>query len=82
MRQPVGIVHVLISGKATEDGLPELGGEGVAAIPAGPGVGESLPGKLGQAEGIVEFPKGEQTGVRGDPGAVKFQLQAAVESEL
>ena len=57
VRQPVGIVHVLISGEPTEDGLPDLRRQGVAAVPAGPGLGESLCGRLGQAKGIVELPE-------------------------
>jgi hypothetical protein len=81
MRQPVGIVDVLIPGEATEDGLAELGCEGVAAVAARPGIGENLPGKFGQAESVIEFAEGEQTGVGGDSRAVEFQLQATVKSE-
>jgi hypothetical protein len=81
VRQPVSIVHVLVSGEPTEDGLPDLRRQGMATVAAGPGVGESLPGTFRQAEGIVEFPEGEQTSVGGDFGAVELQLQAAVEAE-
>jgi hypothetical protein len=31
----------------------------VAAVAAGPGVGESLPGQFGQAESVIEVPEGE-----------------------
>ena len=81
MAEPVGIVHVLVPGEPTEDGLPELRGEGVSAIAARPGLGESLTSEFGQAEGIVQFPEGEQPSIGGDSGPAKFQPQAAVESE-
>jgi hypothetical protein len=34
---------------------------------------------LGEPEGIVKFPVSEQAAVRGDPGAVEFELDPAVE---
>ena len=79
--QPVGIVHVLVSGKSSKHGLTDLGGHGVAAVLAAPGVGEHFPSKFGQAEGLIEFAEGEQPGVGGDFGAVELQLEATVESE-
>ena len=35
-------------------------------------------GNLGQAKGIVKLSVGKLSGVGGDPGTVKFQLQATV----
>ncbi len=67
--------------KAAKHRLPELRCQGVATVPAGPAVGQHLPGHLGQAEGIIEFTEGEQPGVGRDLGTVEFQLQAAVESD-
>jgi hypothetical protein len=75
-------VHVLVAGEAPEHGLAELSNQGVAAVLAGPGVGKDTPGELGQAEGIVQFPKGEQPGIGRDLGAVEFQLEPAIEPEL
>jgi hypothetical protein len=34
---------------------------------------------IGQAEGIVEFPIGQQSGIGGDAGSVEFQLDATIE---
>jgi hypothetical protein len=73
--QPVSIVDVLVRGQPTEDGLPDLCCQGVAAIPAGPGVGENRPGKASQAESVIKFPKGEQAGIGGDPGAVESSFR-------
>ena len=39
---------------------------------------ENSLGNLAQAKGIVKFPIGEEPGIRGDLGTMKFQLQAAV----
>jgi hypothetical protein len=53
----------------------------VTAILAGPGVSNNFSGKLGQAEGIVKFAKGEQTSIGRNSRTVEFQLQAGVESD-
>jgi len=42
MRQPLGIVQVLVSGEPPEDRRANQGGERVAAILPGPSVGENL----------------------------------------
>ncbi|EDP63203.1 hypothetical protein BAL199_30537 [alpha proteobacterium BAL199] len=81
MAEAVGVVDIFVPGKPTEHRLPELGDQGVAVVLAGPAVGQHLPGHLGQTEGIIEFPEGEQSGIGGDPGAVEFQLEAAVKSD-
>jgi len=53
----------------------------MAAVPAGPRIGEHVPGHCAQTEGVVEFAIGEQSGIGGDPGAMELQLHAAVEIE-
>jgi hypothetical protein len=40
--QALGVVHVLVSSEAAEDGLPEQPGQGMPAIPAGAFLGENL----------------------------------------
>ena len=81
MAESVGVVHVLIPCEPTEYGLTNLGDQSVSAVAARPGIGESLTGQFGQAEGIIQVAEGEQPGVRGDSGAAEFRLQAAVKSE-
>ena len=81
MRQPVGVVHVFVSGQPSEHGLAELRDQRVAAVLARPGVGQSLSGQFCQPKCIIEFAKGEQTGVGRDPRAMKFQLQAGIEGD-
>ena len=61
--EPVGIVHVLVSGQPPEDRLGQLSNQGVPAVLAGPGVGKDYLGELHQAKGIIEVPKGEQPSV-------------------
>ena len=81
MRQPVGIVHVLVPGQAPEHGLAELSNQGVASVRAGPGVRQDLSSGLAQAEGIIEFAAGEQPTIGRDLRSVELQLEAAVERD-
>ncbi len=67
MAKAVGVIDILVPGKAAEHRLPELRRQGVAIVLAGPQVGQHLPGHLGQAKGIIQFPEGEQPGIRRDP---------------
>jgi hypothetical protein len=53
----------------------------VPSVLAGTVIVENIPGNLGQSKGIVKLSIREQTTVRGDLGAVKFQLQTAVETD-
>ena len=77
--QTVGVVHIFIATKATKYRLTELPRHAVPSVFASTAVLENIPCNLGQAKGIVKLPIGEQPGIRGNPGTVKFQLQAAVE---
>jgi hypothetical protein len=51
----------------------------VLGILSGTGVEQSVRGRRGQAEGVIQFALGEQSGVTGDGGAVKLQLELVVE---
>ena len=64
MRQPICVVDVLVPGQSPEHGLAKLCDQGMAAVLAGPGIGETLSGKLGQAKRIIEIAKGKQTSIR------------------
>jgi hypothetical protein len=52
----------------------------MARVVATAAVEELCDRDLGEPEGIVEFTVDEQAAVRGDPGAVEFELNPAVES--
>src|SRR4051794_26597088 len=71
MRQPVGVVHVFVSGQPPEHGLAKLRDQRVAAVLARPGVGESLSGQFRQPKCIIEVAEGEQTSVGRDPRAME-----------
>jgi hypothetical protein len=49
-------------------------------LPA-PALSEARGGQRGQAEDVVQLAVGEEAAVGGDPGAVEFELQAAVEPD-
>ncbi len=50
--EPVGIVHVVVSAEASENGLAELPNKTVTTILPTTGVRECVPGNLGQSDRI------------------------------
>ena len=81
MAEPLGVVDVLVSGQPPEHGLPQHPDERVPAVLARAGVGEPLACHRAQAERVVEFAVGEQTGVRRHDRTAKLERQPAVEIE-
>ena len=81
MAQPLGVVHVLVSGKPPEHGLPQHPDQSMPAVLAGACVGERLARHGAQAERVVQFAVGEQSGVGGDDRTAKLKHQSAVEIE-
>ena len=79
--EPVGIVHVLVPGKASEHRLPQHPDQIMPTVPARASISQILPRDLHQSEGIVQLAIGQQAGVGGDIGAVELELQSAVEIE-
>ena len=75
--EPAGVVHVLVSGEASIDGLAEQTDDAVPDVLAGAVVANGAVGRCGQAESVVEFTVGEQTRVGREPRAMEIQLQAA-----
>ena len=61
--QTVGIVHVVVPAKASENGLAELPDQAMPPVLAGTAVLEKTPGNLRQAKGIVKLPVGEKSSV-------------------
>jgi hypothetical protein len=79
--QAVSIVHVLVAGEAPEHRLTKLSDQAVAPVPPDAGVGEHLARHCREAERVIEFPEGKQTGIGSDGRTVEFELQAAVERD-
>ena len=61
--KPVGVVHVLVPGKAPIDGLTKKTDDAVPAVLTSPAVGQDIGRHCGQPKGIVEFAIGEQPGI-------------------
>src|SRR5262249_6648522 len=57
---PLGVVHILVSGKATKYRLPEQPGQCVPTILATACVGQNITRHLGQTERVVEFAISQQ----------------------
>ena len=74
----VGVVHVLVAAETSEGGLPEQSRHPVLSVPAGSRINKPFPRNHGEAESVVEFPKRQESGVRGDVRPMKLQLQPTV----
>ena len=72
--EPVGIVHVVVPAKASENGLAELPDKTVASILPTTGVGEHIPGHVSQSDSIIQFPVRQQPSVGSDLGTVELKL--------
>ena len=81
MSQAVGVVDVLVAGETAEHRLTKQSRHRVLAVLAGARIDKPVASDVRQAEGVIEFAIGEQSGVGGDPGTVELKLQAAVEIE-
>jgi hypothetical protein len=81
MAKTVSIIHILVSGKAAKDRLPEQPGQCVAAISARAGVGQNIARQRRQSQHVIEFAIGKQTGIGGHDRTAKLQHHAAVEIE-
>jgi hypothetical protein len=63
--QALGVVHILVSGKATKYRLPEQPGQCVPTILATACVGQNIARHLGQTECVVEFAISQQASIGG-----------------
>ena len=76
--EPVGIVHVVVSAKASENGLAELPDKTVTTVLPATGVREDIPDNLAQSDRIIQFPVRQHPSVGRDLGTVELQLQPTV----
>ena len=59
--ETVGVVHILVSGEPSKDGLAKQTDDTVPTVLAGPAVSQDITRQYGQAQGIVEFAVGGVT---------------------
>ena len=78
--EPLGVVDIFVAGEPTEHGLAEQPAQLVARVLATAAVEELRDRDLGEPQDVVQLTVGEQPAVRGDPGAVEFELDPAIES--
>ncbi len=74
----VGIVHVVVPAKASENGLAKLPDKTVTTILPTTGVREHVPGNLAQSDRIIQFPVRQQPSVGSDLGTVELKLEPTV----
>ena len=76
--EPVGIVHVVVAAKASENGLAELANHAMPPVHAGTTVGKNIANHLSKFNGGIKLSIGEQTGVSSDLGPVELKLESTV----
>lgn len=74
-----GIVDILVSGKASKRRLPQPPEGSMATVLPGAGIATACHGA--ETGSVVKFAISQQSGIDGDPRAVKLKLQAAVKIE-
>jgi hypothetical protein len=74
-----GIVDIFVASQATVEGLAEEGQQAVLGVLFGARIKQAAGRHRGQAEGVVEFAIGEESGVAGDGGPVELQFDLTVE---
>ena len=79
MRKPLGVVDMFVAGEPPKHRSAEQTAQLVARVLATAAVEELRDRDVDEPEGIIELAVREQTAVRGDPGAVEFELDPAVE---
>jgi hypothetical protein len=81
MSETPGIVHVLVAGEPPIHCLAQQAPQLVPNVGAAPPFAESCRCHRRQTESVVQLAIGEQTAVRGDPGAMKLKLDPAIEGD-
>jgi hypothetical protein len=81
MTQALSVVHVFVSGKPPEDGLPQQPDQRMTAVPASACLGEQIACHGTETECPVKFAIGQQSRIGGNYRAAKLEHQSAVEIE-
>jgi hypothetical protein len=81
MAQTLGVVHIFVTGELPENRLPQHPDESMPAVLACASVSEHLARHHTEAERVVEFAIGEQSGVGGHDRTAKLKHQSPVEIE-
>jgi hypothetical protein len=71
--EPVGVVHVLVSGDTPEHRLSQHSDQIMPTVPARASISQILPRDYHQAEHVIQLPERQQTSIRGDAGTLELQ---------
>jgi hypothetical protein len=82
LRQPFGIVDILIASDAAVDGLAEQIGERKLRILPAPWVSQVLGNQFAEAQPFIQLTNQNETAVGGDPWSLETDLQGGVERKL
>jgi hypothetical protein len=75
MREPLGIIHIFVTGEPSEDRLPQHTDQVVPAIPPMSAFLQWLGRGGSPTKGIVELARDEHFGVRGDRRAINSNFR-------
>jgi hypothetical protein len=78
--EPLGVIDILIASEPPEHRLAEQPAQLVARVLATAAIEELRDRHVGEPEGVIQLAVSEKTAVRGDLGAVEFELDPAVEN--
>ena len=78
--KPLGVIDILVPGEPTEHRLAEQPDQLVARVLTTAAAEQLRDRHVGELKGAIQLAVSEQTAVRGDLGAVKFELDLAVEN--
>jgi hypothetical protein len=81
VRQTLGVIHIFISCQPPKNRLTQQTCHQMLCVLAATVIRKRRTGQRGQPENVIQFPIREQPCIRCDHGAMKFQLETAVESE-
>ena len=82
MREPLGIVDILIARNAAVDGLAQQVRQRKLRVLPVPRVGQVLGDEITEAQTFVQLAHQNQAAVGGDPRSLEIDLQRSVEGEL
>jgi hypothetical protein len=82
LRQPLGIVDILIAGHPAVDGLAQQVRQWKLRVLPAPRVGQVLGDEITEAQTFVQLTNQNQATIGGDPRSLEIDLQRSVEREL
>lgn len=82
MREPLGVVKILVARNAALDGLVNQAGQREPRALAAPRITQLLGDEFAEAQAFVQLTHENQAAIGGEPRSLKIHLQRCVERKL